>query len=710
MKKYIFYCFAFALFLTSFHRINAQGVAINTSGAIADTSAILDVSSTNKGVLISRMTTAERTAISPLGLPQRGLLVYDISFNQFFFWDGTAWIMAIGPTGPIGPTGLTGATGIQGPTGPIGPTGLTGATGIQGPTGPIGPTGLTGATGIQGPTGPIGPNGLAGATGLQGATGPIGPTGLTGATGIQGPTGPIGPTGLTGATGLQGPTGPIGPTGLTGLQGPTGLIGPTGLTGATGIQGPTGLTGPAGPHPATPVQATALNVWSILGNTAINSTNHFLGTTDVQPIIFRTNNTQRMRLLENGQVIINNTGAPIAGDVFSVYAASTDAAINAYSTGSGEGVYAQNTSTGDAIAGLTNSSGVGVYASVISPGTGDAFLGYNFGTGDVASFFNANAASNNLVLFATTNSNGTGRAVEFISSSTTNTDVTLFSVHDGNGRAGNFQSSLTSSTQPTLFASSQTTSTSTNAAAVWGQTNGIAGGVFLASLQNHGSTGLTGQYNGGGNFDAVGVYGRSTPSLNYGYGVLGEGNWYAVYANGDMGASGLKPFMIDHPADPENKFLRHFSIESDEVLNVYRGTVVLDNNGIAKVKMPEYVELINKGFSYTLTPIGSYAELYISKELSGGSFEIAGGNQGQKVSYVVYGVRNDPYIQKNPEKTEVVVQKNPHQIGKYLQPNLYDKPEELGLFYKLRKTPQNELRPMKREKELRRNSIKEIIK
>jgi len=144
MKKILFFSIIFIFLSTCSY---AQGVAINITGAIADTSAILDVSSTTKGLLIPRMTTAERTAISPLGLPQRGLLVYDISFNQFFFWDGTAWIMAVGPTGPIGPTGLAGATGIQGPTGPIGPTGLAGATGIQGPTGPIGPTGLTGATG-----------------------------------------------------------------------------------------------------------------------------------------------------------------------------------------------------------------------------------------------------------------------------------------------------------------------------------------------------------------------------------------------------------------------------------------------------------------------------------------------------------------------------------------------------------------------------------
>lgn len=51
----------------------AQGVGINTTGAPADTSAILDVSSTAKGLLPPRMTALQRAAIV---LPATGLLVY----------------------------------------------------------------------------------------------------------------------------------------------------------------------------------------------------------------------------------------------------------------------------------------------------------------------------------------------------------------------------------------------------------------------------------------------------------------------------------------------------------------------------------------------------------------------------------------------------------------------------------------------------------
>ncbi|WP_164510792.1 hypothetical protein [Nonlabens xiamenensis] len=53
-----------------------------------DPSSILDINSTVGGMLIPRMTTAQRTAISS---PAQGLMVYDTDLNAFIYHDGTNW-------------------------------------------------------------------------------------------------------------------------------------------------------------------------------------------------------------------------------------------------------------------------------------------------------------------------------------------------------------------------------------------------------------------------------------------------------------------------------------------------------------------------------------------------------------------------------------------------------------------------------------------
>ncbi|MNU71999.1 Collagen triple helix repeat protein [compost metagenome] len=141
---------------------NNVGIGTNTPNP----NAILDMQSTTQGVLVPRLTTAQRNAIA---VPTEGLLVYDIDVNCFFFYESTAavWqnLCSGGGGGTPGPQGPAGPTGPAGATGPQGVAGTNGATGSQGPAGPAG------ATGSQGP---------AGANGAAGVTGPQGPAGTTG--------------------------------------------------------------------------------------------------------------------------------------------------------------------------------------------------------------------------------------------------------------------------------------------------------------------------------------------------------------------------------------------------------------------------------------------------------------------------------------------------------------------------------------------------
>lgn len=52
-----------------------------------------------------------------------------------------------------------------------------------------------------------------------------------------------------------------------------------------------------------------------------------------------------------------------------------------------------------------------------------------------------------------------------------------------------------------------------------------------------------------------------------------------LHVIGNFTASGVKAFTIDHPLDPENKMLRHFAVESNEVLNSYSGNATTDASG-----------------------------------------------------------------------------------------------------------------------------------
>src|SRR6185312_8332939 len=67
--------------------INVGKLGIGNSSP--DASSIADMKSTTKGILIPRMTTTQRLAISS---PANGLMVYDNTLGAPFYYNGTAWI------------------------------------------------------------------------------------------------------------------------------------------------------------------------------------------------------------------------------------------------------------------------------------------------------------------------------------------------------------------------------------------------------------------------------------------------------------------------------------------------------------------------------------------------------------------------------------------------------------------------------------------
>jgi hypothetical protein len=87
MKKTIFFLCLLCVFT---QKIFSQSFAINNDGSTANSSAMLDIKSTTKGLLIPRMSKAQRNAITTVA---NGLLVYINAPDTigFSFYDGNGW-------------------------------------------------------------------------------------------------------------------------------------------------------------------------------------------------------------------------------------------------------------------------------------------------------------------------------------------------------------------------------------------------------------------------------------------------------------------------------------------------------------------------------------------------------------------------------------------------------------------------------------------
>jgi hypothetical protein len=128
--------------------------------------------------------------------------------------------------------------------------------------------------------------------------------------------------------------------------------------------------------------------------------------------------------------------------------------------------------------------------------------------------------------------------------------------------------------------------------------------------------------------------------------------------------------MIDHPLDPANRYLYHSFVESDEMKNIYDGVIKLDASGSAVVELPTWFEAVNMDFRYQLTSIGAPGPgLYVAEEVDGNKFKIAGGTPGMKVSWMLTGVRHDPYSEKY--RIQVDVAKPEAERGTYIHPEVY---------------------------------------
>ncbi|QQS28159.1 MAG: hypothetical protein IPM47_14970 [Sphingobacteriales bacterium] len=286
-----------------------------------------------------------------------------------------------------------------------------------------------------------------------------------------------------------------------------------------------------------------------------------------------------------------------------------------------------------------------------------------------------------------------GNGVALIAENT-NVGGTFASIQATTNSGSNLASAIVGSSSGMAYAlSGQLEATGTAQSAVYGNNLRTSGGHGLMGHGFNGTIGETNYSSGfgiyGENYDAIAPLGNGVGVAGIGYyGVLGQDRYlggqagaYGVFSNGNFVATGTKSFMIDHPLDPENRFLKHFTLESNEVLNVYRGNVVFGPEGEAVVSLPEYFSSINQNFSYQLTPVGAAMNLYIKEKISGNTFVIAGGLEGKEASWAVFAERSDAFLTEYPIHREAEPEKRAHEKGKYLMPALFDQPADKGIFY-----------------------------
>ena len=99
--------------------------------------------------------------------------------------------------------------------------------------------------------------------------------------------------------------------------------------------------------------------WSLNGNTGTTAGTNFVGTTDTQDLVFKTNSVERARILQGGagSFLVNTTTATNAANTLESKALINNRAIAGYTTGTGLAIIGSNTD-------LTNTQGIALLGNL----------------------------------------------------------------------------------------------------------------------------------------------------------------------------------------------------------------------------------------------------------------------------------------------------------------------------------------------------------
>lgn len=110
--KVIIKPFLISVFSLSFFILNAQNVGINSTGATANASALLDVEATDKGILIPRVSLSSTIDVATVATPATNLLVFNTNASitngngtGFYYYNGGSWTYMAAPSNGPGTSG-----------------------------------------------------------------------------------------------------------------------------------------------------------------------------------------------------------------------------------------------------------------------------------------------------------------------------------------------------------------------------------------------------------------------------------------------------------------------------------------------------------------------------------------------------------------------------------------------------------------------------
>jgi Collagen triple helix repeat (20 copies) len=444
--------------------------------------------------------------------------------------------------------------------------------------------------------------------------------------------------------GPRGETGPQGPRGETGAEGPEG---PQGEIGPVGPEGPEGPEGPAG-SPDTPQQVldkltqvdgagSGLDADLFDGLTSNAFQQRVTGTCGAGQYV--------QSIAANGSVACGtDAGVTVPLVLNQPNPASNASVAQITQAGMGNGLTIN-------ISNLSNMGrGVDVSQTGVGPGVFATSAGGNAVWGITQSISAAGVVGDNTVGEAVVGRTGSQTA--------------------GGGSNSGIGSVVGRNDGPSAIGTRGFVTDAVGGIGVLGQA-GIAGGNGAGvrgenvNAANPGN-GVEGRTNGAG----AGIYGSESSNDAAALAGRFDGN---VQINGNLTVTGTKSgFQIDHPADPANRTLSHTPVESDRFTVVYSGNVRTDGTGRATVRLPAYAEAIAGDWRYGLTPIGSFGQAIVAREVRDGRFVVRTQRPRMKVSWTVTGTRRDRYARKHPFKA--VRSKAGRERGRYVHPDLYGKP------------------------------------